>query len=179
MVRVNLPSSPRDYTAQEYGGQLNHSATIGDAPMRRLAILLTLTTSSVLAQHPDEMMERKYVGPEQKDIELIEVRETPPYGSDRPLVAKVSNNSKYYLDRVAIQCNITDERGFRIYKDIVFKSSPVFSIKSQWPPITSQELGIPPGTVTDVGLYSTDTRWSRGFGKYKYDCHMYGVAGQD
>lgn len=147
--------------------------------MKRLVMLLILITPPVLARHPDEIQDERYVGPEQKEIELLGVRETTPYGSDRPLVAKVKNNSKYYLDRVAVECTITDERGFRIFKDIVFKSSPVFSIKSQWPPITSQELGIPPGATTEVGMYSEDTRWSRGFGKYTYDCHMYGVAGKD
>jgi hypothetical protein len=153
-----------------------------EAPtMKRLAIILILATTAVLADEENVMEPRRYVGPEQSDVQLLAVKETPPYGSDRPLEAKVTNNSKYYLDRVAIECNIFDDTGRRIFKDIVFKTSPTFTVKSGTllPYFESQHMGIPPGATTEVGLYSDDTRWSRGFGKYKYDCHIYGVAGQD
>ena len=148
--------------------------------MKRSLLILALATPAAFAQFPDEdLQENRYVSPTKNEIELLSVRETSPYGSKRPLEAKVRNNSRQYLDRVVIQCTITDKRGFRVFNDIVFKSSPLFSVKIQFPPITTQEIGIPPGSVAAVGLYTTDNRWTRGHGEYTYDCHLYGVGGQD
>jgi hypothetical protein len=145
--------------------------------MKKPILLLALFTPAALAQFPDEdLQEKRYVGPTESEVELLSVRETSPFGSKRPLVAEVRNNSDYYLDRVAIQCTLTDERGFRAFKDIVFKSSPLVSFKIEFPPITTQEMGIPPGEVAEVGLYTTDNRWTRGHGKYTYDCRLYGPA---
>ena len=149
-------------------------------PMTRTALALVLIAPPVLAQFPDEVAEEgRYVGPTEGDIELLAVRETSPYGSKRPLVAEIKNNSHYYLDRLAIQCTITNDRGFRLFKDLVFKSSPIFSVNIGFPPIKTPEMGIPPGSVAEVGLYTTDNRWTRGHGAYVYDCRVYGVGGQE
>ena len=90
-----------------------------------------LISPILLAQyrHPDEMMEQpSKVGPELGDVALTEVKETSPYGSEHPLAATIKNNSEYYLDRVAIECNITDDRNVRVFKDIVFQSNPTFGL---------------------------------------------------
>ncbi len=145
--------------------------------MNRLVIALALVGSTALAVGAEQ--ENRYVSPTVDEVELLSVSETPPVDSDRPLQAKVHNNSSHYLDRVALLCDITDENGFRAFKDIVFKTSPVFSIKPQWPPITTQEIGIPPGAIATVGLYTENSRWTKGLGKYHYDCRIYGTGGQD
>lgn len=147
--------------------------------MKRLAIALALVSSAALAEHPGDQQENRYTSPTVDEVELLSVEETPPVESDRPLQVRVQNNSSYYLDRVAIECDITDAKGFRAFKDIVFKSSPVFSIKPQWPPITTQQIGIPPGATATVGLYTEDQRWTKGLGNYAYDCHVYGTGGQE
>jgi hypothetical protein len=120
-----------------------------------------------------------FVGPALDEIELISIEETSVYGSERPLSVKVRNNSDLYLDRVAIECTITDWRGHRAFKDIVFKSKPIFSIDFAIWPIKTPEMGIPPGATADVGLYTDDNRWMRGRGSYKYDCDIHGVAGRE
>jgi hypothetical protein len=141
--------------------------------------MLSLIATPVFSQFPDEAAEQgRYVGPVKADIELLAVRETSPFGSRRPLVAEIKNNSEYYLDRLAIQCTITDDRGFRLFRDLVFKSSPSFSVHIEFPPIKTPEMGVPPGAATEVGLYTTDNRWTRGHGAYVYDCDVYGVAGR-
>lgn len=123
--------------------------------------------------------EHEYVGPTVDDIELLAVTETSPSGSAQPLSARIRNNAEYYLDRVSIKCTITDERGFRVFKGMVFRSGPLFSLRIAWPPISTPELGIPPGAVTEVGLYTKDNRWTRGHGDYRYDCRIYGVSGRE
>ena len=65
-----------------------------------------------------------------------------------------------------------------MFKRIVFKSKPIFSIYLALPPVRTPEMGIPPGAVAEVGLYTDDNRWSRGEGQYRYDCQLYGVAGR-
>jgi hypothetical protein len=148
--------------------------------MKKLALIFAALAPAVaLAQPPHDEPEGRYIGPVKEDVEILEVTETPPVGSSHSLQVKVKNNSKYYLDRVAIQCNVTNKQGFRVFKDMVFKSAPTFSIKIAFPPITTPEIGIPSGAVADIGLYTTDNRWFRGFGEYSYDCWMYGVAGSE
>lgn len=147
--------------------------------MKRSLLFLALASPAAFAQFPhDDEEEHQYVSPTKSEIELLEVRETSPYGSKHPLAAKVRNDSQQYLDRVAIECNITDQRGFRVFKDIVFKSSPLFSVTIAFPPVTTQASGIPPGAVADVELYTDDNRWTRGDGQYNYDCSLYGVGGK-
>jgi hypothetical protein len=160
----------------------HYRAITGANTVKKLVITLMLAAPVALAvQDPDEMVQHQHKGPSQDEVELIEVREAPLYGADNPLVAKIKNKSAYYLDRVAIECEITDSRsGFRVFKDIVFKSNSTFTIKTKWPIIDTPELGIPPNAVTDVGLYTEDTHWSRGgAGKYRYNCSLYGVSGKE
>ena len=148
--------------------------------MKNYLAILMLFSAYAMADYPDvEPDDTQYVGPDPKDVELIAVKESSPYGSDRPLVATIKNNSALYLDRVSIRCTITDARGHRVFKKIVFKSNPMFSVKIEFPPISTPELGIPPGAVTEVGLYSDDNRWFRANGDYRYDCQIYGVSGQE
>jgi hypothetical protein len=120
-----------------------------------------------------------YEGPERQEIEIISVTETPPVGSDHPLAVKVRNNSSSYLDRVAIECTITDDRGHRVFEKITFRSAPLFSVGIEWPPILIAEMGIPPGAEAEIGLYTDNKRWMRGEGAYRYDCHMDSVGGRD
>ncbi len=140
-----------------------------------LFILPGYVAADFQGEHGDES---RFVGPTKSQVELIEVKETSPYGSDNPLAAKIKNNSDLYLDRVAIKCTITDQRGYRLFKSLVFRSKPIFSIRIAFPPISIPEAGIPPGTIAEVGLYTKDNRWTRGDGDYQYDCHMYGVSGR-
>ncbi|GEM_PF-3859839 len=144
--------------------------------MRRsysLLLSLALCATGALAGFPDEdLQNHQYTGPEKDDIQLLEVRETPPMGSQRPLVAKVTNHSKFFLDRLAIQCTLYDQQGYRLFKDLVFQSSPLLGFGNR-------KLGMPPGATGEVGLYTTDYRWTKGDGKYRYDCQVYGVRGSE
>ena len=148
--------------------------------MKNYLALLLLLPGWVAADFLDEDAEwNEPRGPAKSEIQLVEVKETSPYGSERPLSVKVKNNSDVYLDRVAIECTITDRRGFRVFKDLVFKSGPIFSVRIALPPVRTPEIGIPPGRVTEVGLYTDDHRWTRGDGAYRYDCEIYGVGGRE
>lgn len=149
--------------------------------MKRILAVLMLLPGLAAAEYKSvqETQQNEYVGPTKDEVALLEVSETPPVGEDRPLSVKVKNNSQYYLDRVAVECDITDDKGYRAFKDIVFKSKPMFSVRMAWPPISTPEMGIPPGTVADIGVYTDDNRWMRGFGKFSYDCKMYGVSGRE
>jgi len=143
-----------------------------------LALLLSLPGWVAADLLDDDVGGYRAEGPTKSQIELLAVQETSPYGSERPLSVTVKNHSEFYLDRVAIQCTITDQRGFRVFKDIVFKSKPMLTVRLYMPPIRTPQLGIPPGAVAEVGLYTNDTRWSRGDGAYRYDCQLYGVSGR-
>lgn len=143
-----------------------------------LALLLFFPAWAAADLLDDDVEGYRVQGPTMSQIELLGVQETSPYGSDRPLSVKVKNRSEFYLDRVAIQCTVTDQQGFRAFKDIVFKSKPMLTIRLYVPPIRTPEMGIPPGAVADVGLYTDDTRWSRSDGAYHYDCRLYGVGGR-
>ena len=123
--------------------------------------------------------EDTYRGPTREAIELLAVKETSPYGSDEPFSARIRNGSEYYLDRLAIRCTVTDDRGFRILKSVVFRSDPMLSLHIAIPPIRTPELGIPPGAVATVGLYTDDNRWTRGHGEYRYDCRVHDVDGSE
>jgi len=143
-----------------------------------LALLLLLPACAAADFLNEEDDGYEYRGPTKSEIELIEVQETSPYGSEGPLSVQVKNNSDFFLDRVAIQCTISDQRGFRVFKDMVFRSGPIFSVRIDFPPFWTPEMGIPPGAVSEVGLYTDDNRWTRGNGAYRYDCQMYGVSGR-
>jgi hypothetical protein len=147
--------------------------------MKKFVLILTIAAPLAFAQPPHDEPAKHYIGPTMEEIEILEVTETPPVDSSHPLMVKVVNHSAYYLDRVAIECNITNQKGFRVFKDMVFKSAPVFSLKIAFPPVKTPEMGIPPGATADIGLYTTDNRWTRGFGEYSYDCHIYGVGGNE
>lgn len=145
-------------------------------------ILLTTLLLPALASAEfldDDLHNAEYKSPEKEQVELLEVRETSPYGSDNPLSVTIRNNSELYLDRVAIVCTITDQRGYRVFKDIGFQSKPSFSIRIDFPPVSTPELGIPPGAQAKVGLYTDDNRWTRGQGKYRYECEIDDVDGQE
>lgn len=120
----------------------------------------------------------EYHGPTTDEVELVAVSETTPYGSDNPFAATVTNGSEFYLDRVAVLCDVTDLRGHRVFKGIQFKSGPAFSVRISFPWIRTPEKGIPPGATTDIGLYSDDIRWFRGHGNYRYSCRINGVSGR-
>lgn len=147
--------------------------------MNKLLALLLLfsgwVTADILDDHEEE---QRFEGPAVSEVELLEVKETSPYGSDRPFAAKIRNNTALYLDRVAIKCTVTNKRGHRLFKDLVFRTNPSFSIRIGFPPVTTPEMGIPPGETTEVGLYTEDNRWTRGDGEYLYDCHMHAVSGR-
>ncbi len=149
--------------------------------MKKYLLILMLLPACGLTDYLEyeEGNDHEYVGPTVEEIELLGVSETSPSGSAQPLSARVRNNADAYLDRLAIQCTVTDQRGFRVFKDIVFRSGPLFSIRIAWPPISTPELGIPPGAVTEVGLYTKDNRWTRGHGDYRYDCRVHGVSGRE
>jgi hypothetical protein len=136
-----------------------------------------------LAAHADvldpEMRDNDYHGPSSDDIELLSVKESAPVGTAAPFSAKIRNGSAYYLDRLSIACSVTDENGYRAFRKIVFRSAPIMSIDFDFPPITTPEIGVPPGAVTAIPLYTTDNRWTRGNGRYQYDCEVYGVSGRD
>ena len=148
--------------------------------MKRYCAILMLASGLAMAEYPDvEPDDTEYVGPDPKDVALLSVKETSPYGSDRPLSARIKNNSDLYLDRVSIKCTITDARGYRKFKKIVFKTKPMLSVKFAFPPIVTPEMGIPPGAEAEIGLYTDDNRWIRGNGDYQYDCQVYGVSGRE
>lgn len=148
--------------------------------MKRYCAIMMLFSGLAIADYPDvEPDSSQYVGPHPKDVELISVEETSPYGSDRPLSITIRNHSELYLDRVSIKCTITDARGHRAFKKVVFKSNPILSPRIAFPPISTPELGIPPGARAEVGLYTDDNRWFRGHGDYRYDCQIYGVSGRE
>ena len=140
-------------------------------------LLPTLAVADYLAVETDQ--DDGFVGPTTADVELMAVDETSPYGSSHPLSARVRNNSEFYLDRVAIDCTLTDERGFRVFRDIRFRSGPAFSVRIALPPISMPEQGVPPGGEAEFGLYTKDNRWIRGEGRYRYDCDISAVAGRD
>lgn len=146
--------------------------------MKRLFALLLLPIGVSAGVMPDHEHDNGFVGPSVADVELLNVGETAPYGSTNPLAAKIRNNSASYLDRIAIKCTIVDAAGNRTFRRLIFKSAPLFSIDMALPPITTPEMGIPPGAETEVALYTDDDRWQRGFGDYSYDCEMYGVSGR-
>ena len=127
----------------------------------------------------EESGDKEFIGPTTEEIELLSIAETPLYGSDRSIAVKVRNNSQVYLERVAVKCDITDAKGFRLFKGMVFKSDPLFSIRLKFPPISTAERGIPPGAEAEVGVYTDDNRWTRGNGAYNYHCKMYGVGGSE
>jgi hypothetical protein len=142
-----------------------------------LALLLLLPGWAAADLLDDDAGGYRTEGPTMSQIELRKVQEASPYESEGPLSITVQNHSEYYLDRVAIECTITDRRGFRVFEDIVFKSGPLFTIGLYLPPIRRPAMGIPPGAVADIELYTDDTRWSRGQGAYQYECQLYGVGG--
>ena len=148
--------------------------------MKRLATLiltaalpLTVMAGDVL----DEDDDYHTAGPSKDQIELLDVQETSPYGSDNPLQIKIANKSPYYLDRVAIRCTIYDKYGGRLFKNIIFQSQPRMSLDFSFPFVKTPEMGIPPGAIALVDLYTEDNRWMRGNGKYVYKCEIYGVSG--
>jgi hypothetical protein len=149
--------------------------------MKSYLILLMLLPTWGIADYlaVEDGGDDAFVGPTKEAIELIAVNETPPYGSSHPLSARIRNNASAYLDRLSIDCTISDDRGFRVFKGIVFKSAPAFSIRLALPPISTPEQGIPPGAVAEVGLYTKDNRWIRGEGSYRYDCRIYSVGGRE
>jgi len=149
--------------------------------VKKYLLLLILLPACGLADYlgVEEGDDHEYVGPTVGEIELLGVSETSPSGSAQPLSARVRNNAEAYLDRLAIKCTITDQRGFRVFKNIVFRSGPLLSVRIALPPISTPELGIPPGAVADIGLYTKDNRWTRGHGDYRYDCRVYGVSGRE
>lgn len=143
-----------------------------------LLVLLLLQGLAHAVSFDDESGEDQYQGPKMDEVELVAVSETAPYGSDNPFVATVTNGSEFYLDRVAVLCEVTDLRGHRVFKGIQFKSGPAFSVRMSFPWIRTPEKGIPPGATTDIGLYSDDNRWFRGHGNYLYSCRINGVSGR-
>jgi hypothetical protein len=148
--------------------------------MRRLAIAALLTTTAAQADITEDQLEDdRFVGPTEDQVELLEVRESALVGASGPFTVKVRNHSEYYLDRVSVRCEVTDQRGFRVFEEIVFKSASLFAIRLQLPPITTPEMGIPPGAVAEIALDTSNRRWMRGYGQYRYDCEIYGVSGND
>ena len=147
--------------------------------MKRIApFALILVCPSVWADLSSyESEDTGYVGPARADVELLEVYESRLSGAKAPLTVRIKNHSDYYVDRIAVDCEVTDTRGFRVFESLVFKSAPSFSIRLQFPPITTPEMGIPPGAAAEVELYTSDNRWTRGHGEYTYDCETYGVSG--
>jgi len=147
--------------------------------MKFAIVLILLLPAWCLADVlDDDYDEGGYQGPEKSQIELIEVKETSPYGSSNPFKAKIKNNSQFYLDRLSLSCTVTDQRGHRVFKELIFKSKPIMSVRFGFPPIKTPEAGIPPGATAEMELYTDDNRWTRGNGAYKYDCRIYGVSGQ-
>ncbi len=138
------------------------------------ACLLPLT---VVADVLDEDDDYRTEGPSKDQVELLDVQENPPYGSDNPLQVKIANKSPYYLDRIAIRCTIYDKYGSRLFKNIIFQSQPRMSLDFSFPFVKTPEMGIPPGAIALVDLYTEDNRWMRGNGKYVYKCEIYGVSG--
>ena len=128
--------------------------------MKSYLILLMLLPTWGIADYAavEDGGDDAFVGPTKDEIELIEVHETSPYGSSHPLSARIRNNASAYLDRPAIGSTESDDRGSRVFKDIVFKSAPAFSIRLALPPIGIPEPGIPPGALAAVGLYTKDNR---------------------
>lgn len=137
--------------------------------------LPVLAMGGVLDEDEDLQAKTSYKG----QIELLEVRETSPYGSDNPLQIKVANKSTRYLDRISIQCTIYDKYGSRLFKDIVFQSQPKRSLDFSFPFIKTHGMGIPPGAIALVDLYTENNRWMRGNGKYIYDCVIKDVSLSD
>ena len=147
--------------------------------MKKYLLALMLTQGPVHADYfAVESGGDEYHGPTTDEVELVAVRETTPYGSDNPFAVTVTNHSEFYLDRVALLCDVTDLRGHRVFKGIRFKSGPAFTIRISFPWIRTPEKGIPPGATTEIGLYSDDNRWFRGHGDYLYDCRINGVGGR-
>lgn len=147
--------------------------------MKKYLIALMLMNGLAQADYLGvESDEHEYQGPKSEDVELVAVKEASPYGSENPLSVTVINRSDFYLDRVAVVCDVTNRLGHRVFKGIQFKSAPAFSIRISFPWIHTPERGIPPGAMTDIGLYSNDNRWFRGHGEYSYDCRINGVSGR-
>lgn len=149
--------------------------------MPRWTPLLLLLPALALAQspHQDDFQDDFHNAPTEDEIQLLEVFESAPVGTDGPMTARIRNNSDYHLDRLSIRCTVTDREGRRVMRKVVFKSDPIVNIAFAFPPITTPELGIPPGAETRVELYTSDNRWTRGHGEYRYDCEVYGVSGRD
>lgn len=114
-----------------------------------------------------------HAGPRKDEVILHKLSESPRVNSDYPLSASIENRSRFYLDRLAITCVLNDSRGHRAFKRIIFKSETVLNAVF----LGSGRLGIPPGRMADVGLYTADNHW-RPSG-YTYDCAVYQVSGSN
>ena len=160
---------------------LSSNRAQGVAIMKTCLALLLLLPGCGVADYlaADDAGDTRFVGPSNAEVELLAVRETSPYASSHPLSARIRNHSGLYLDRLAIACSLTDPRGFRVFKRLIFKSQPLFSVRIGFPPVSTPEMGIPPGAEAVVGLYTDDNRWTRGHGDYRYDCQVYGVSGRE
>jgi len=114
-----------------------------------------------------------YVGPREDEVILQKVFESPRYNSSHPLSARIKNSSRFYLDRLAIECTLSDSKGIRLFRRIVFKSNTILNTAI----LGSDKLGIPPGATSDVGLYTTNNEWRPG--DHTYNCVIYGVNGSE
>jgi len=146
-------------------------------PLLLTCLLLPLAAQADVLN--PEMQANEHHGPRNDDIELLSVRETAPVGTKAPFSAKIRNGSAYHLDRISIACTVTDDNGYRAFKKIIFRSAPIMTIDFAFPPVTTPELGVPPGAVTDIPLYTKDNRWTRADGRYTYDCEVHGVSGRE
>ncbi len=140
--------------------------------IRSLVFVLSLAVPVAQAGFLEdpEVDENEYAGLEEKEIDLVGVREMPRVNSRYPFAALVTNNSGLYLDRLSLECTVTDSDGVRLFKDLTFKSSPFLNTA-----LGKTRLGIPSGKTMEVGLYTSNTRWSAG--GHQYDCRIYGVSG--
>ena len=139
---------------------------------RLCAVLIIMSTNShgyPPQSHDDSQPD--YAGPRRDEIILHKVTETPRVNSEYPLSATIENRSRFYLDRLAIKCVLSDSRGYRVFKRIIFKSDTVLNTVF----LGSGRLGIPAGRMVDVGLYTANNQWRPG--DYTYDCTVYQVSG--
>jgi len=135
-----------------------------------LALLLAVPAAHAAFLEDSEDEGNGYVGPRNDEVDLLGVSEQPRVNSRYPFAALVTNNSGLYLDRLSLECTVTDAEGIRLFKDLTFKSSPYLNTA-----LGKTRLGIPPGKTIEVGLYTSNTRWSAG--GYEYDCQVFGVSG--